>query len=150
MKKSSILIRKARPYDIDAIIALGMEGLELYQYPNMRVDKSKVYNVALECISAPCNFAWVVEDNGKVTGAICALVHPMLFYERSQASVVQFFCKTPGYGVKLMKKFLAWARSRPVIKMICFTLDARMDARVGRLLSRLGLKEELPVYIEFK
>lgn len=150
MSLTNIIIRKATPLDIDAIIALGMEGLELYQYPNMRVDRSKVHNIALECISAPCNFAWVVEDDGEITGAICALVHSMLFYERSQASVVQFFCKTPGYGVKLIKEFLTWARSRPVIKMICFTLDARMDVRIGRLLTRLGLKEELPVYIEFK
>jgi len=127
-----------------------MEALELYEYPNMVVDKGKVHGIAVECVSAACNFAFVVEDDGKITGALCALVHPMMFYERSQASVVQFFCKTPGYGVKLLREFLTWARCRSVIKMICFTLEARMDARVGKLLTRLGLKEELPVYIEFK
>jgi hypothetical protein len=151
MKKTNTkIIRKAVPNDIDSIVCLGIEALNKYSYPNLLIDKDKIYQIARECVSAPCNFSWVSVTDNKVTGAVCALVHPLMFYERSQASVVQFYCKTPGEGIKLLREFLGWARSRPVIKLICFTLEGRMDPRVGKMLNRLGLKQELPVYLEVK
>tara|TARA_R100001198_G_C5173309_1_gene173128 strand:+ start:224 stop:664 length:441 start_codon:yes stop_codon:yes gene_type:complete len=141
------LIRKAKPSDVPEVVRLGLEALKRDAYENLRISETKVVDMAKECISAPCHFCWVAEKDSKIVGAVSAMVHPMAFYERSQASVVQFYCEDPGQGVKLIREFLAWAKSRPAIKMVCFTLECKADKRIGKLLSRLGLENELPVYM---
>lgn len=149
MSKNSFSgIRKATPDDIHAIIELGLEALAKDAYPNLVVSKVKMYSLATECISSANNFAYVAVKDDIIVGAVSALVHSMLFYERSQASVVQFYCKVPGQGIKLLRELMKWVDSRPVIKMVCFTLDVKADPRIGKLLIRLGLSEELPVYLK--
>ena len=143
-------MRAATLADVDSIVALGMEALERNPYPGLLVSRSKVKEVAVECISQNCNFAWVEEEDGVVVGAVCAMVHEMTFHERQQATVVQFYSTKPNKGVRLIREFLKWARGRRTIKMICFTLECKADPRVGKLLNRLGLKQELPVYMELR
>ena len=146
----SSLIRKATPSDISDVARLGIEALNIGAYDNLRICKDKVLAIATECVSAPCNFCWVAEKDNEIVGAVSALVHPMAFYERSQASVVQFYCTDPGQGVKLIRELLHWVDTRPAIKMVCFTLECKVDPRIGKLLKRLGLQNELPVYMNIK
>lgn len=143
-------IRVATPKDIDAIIKLGMAELEREAYSSLRISPRKVREMAVECISSSNNFAYVAEKDGVVVGAVCALVHPMMFYERSQATVLQFFCDDPGQGIKLLRTFLSWVEGRPVIKMVVFTLEPNADPRIGKLLTRLGLTCELPIYMKLR
>ena len=143
------IIRKATPKDIKAVVNLGLEALHKNPYPGLIVCPDKVGSIAKE-VQAPCNFCYVSETDKVVTGAVSALVHQNMFYERSQASVVQFYCREPGEGIRLLRKFMSWAKARPIIKVICFTMDVKMDPRIGKLLHRLGLNQELPVYMRFK
>lgn len=142
------MIRRATPYDIPAIIALGIEALNRGTYPNLVISHEKVSAMARQCVSSSQNFAWVAERDGIVGGALCALVHENTFHERQKASVVQFYTRIPGEGVKLLREFLRWARGRPAIKIISFTLEPDADPRIGKLLSRLGLHRELRVFLE--
>ena len=87
-------------------------------------------------------------DDGAIVGSVLAIVTPIMFYERKQATVVQFYCKAPGYGVKLLRQLLAWCQGRRIIRMVVFTLEVRADPRIGKLLRRLGLTSELPVYMK--
>ena len=142
------MIRKAGPADIDGVTALGLEALENDPYEGLLIDPARVRAVAMEGITAPSNFCWVCEEDGEIVGAVTAIVTDMLFYERKQANVVQFYCKAPGEGAKLLRELMSWARGRPVIKAVLFTLEHRADPRIGKLLTRLGLEVELPVYME--
>lgn len=142
------MIRKATPADIEGVAALGIEALEKNPYPNMVISRQKVMEMTKLCITGAQHFVWVSENDGVIDGSVGVFVHDCMFYERKQASVVQFYCKRPGEGVKLLRQFLTWARSRPIIKMIVFTLEYDVDPRIGKLLSRLGLKTALPVYME--
>ena len=144
------LIRKAKPSDLADVVRLGIESLNIDPYEKLRISEEKVKDLATECISAPCNFCWVAEKDGKVVGAVSALVHPMALYERSQASVIQFYCTDPGQGIKLIRELLSWVATRPAIKMVCFTIECRADPRIGKLLKRLGLQNELPIYMSIK
>ena len=145
---SDAIVRKAQPKDIPGIIALGLDSLEKDAYENLIISKEKVEALAIECVSATCNFAWVVEKDGKIVGSVCAIVTDMMFYELKQASVLQIFCKEPVKGVELLREFMKLCESRPAIKMVCFTLECNADPRIGILLNRLGLKQELPVYLK--
>ena len=144
----STIIRKAVPDDVLAIVELGEEAININPYEGLVPCPIKMMSMAVECVSSANNFAMVVECDGEIVGAVCALVHPMMFYKKSQASVLQFYCKKIGYGVKLLRELMNWVESRPVIKMVCFTLENKADPRIGRLLRRLGLNEELPVYMK--
>jgi len=135
---------------MDGIVELGLEALNLDPYNKLVISKRKIISLANECISSANNFAWVVEHDNKIKGAVCALIHPIMFYEKSQASVLQFYCKVPGAGIKLLRTFMEWVDSRPVIKLVVFTLEGNADPRIGKLLNRLGLKKDLPVYIKVK
>ncbi len=142
------MIRQAVPADLPGVLALGLEAMNNDPYPNLVISERKCREVALQCISAPQNFCWVSEVQGEIVAAVCACVHEMTFYERRQASVVQFYSRAPGEGVKLLRKLLEWYRSRPGIKALVFTLEHGADPRIGLLLRRLGLKRVLPVYME--
>jgi hypothetical protein len=144
------MIRPARPQDVPAIVRLGMAALNESPYPTLRISEAKVIEVAKACVSSPQHFAWVAEVEGEVRGAVTAFVDDCLFYERKQANVVQFYAReAPGEGIKMIRELMRWARARPVIKMVCFTLEVSADPRIGKLLSRMGLKAELPVYVGF-
>jgi hypothetical protein len=144
------MIRKAAPADIKSIFNLGIEALENDAYDKLVIDREKTFIMARECVSSANNFAWVAENDGVIGGAVLALVHPNMFYERSCATVVMFYCKLPGEGVRLIREFLQWSRKRPIIKLIQFTLERNADPRIGVLLKRLGLNTALPVYFEVR
>lgn len=130
---------------------LGIEAIERNPYPGLVISRPRIEALAVEVISSAANFCHVVEDDaGVIVGALSATTFPMAFYERRQAQVLQFYCKVPPWGLYLIKRFLVWARGRPAIKMIQFTLENDADPRVGRLLERLGLTAECPVYVEVR
>lgn len=138
------------PADIPAIVSLGIEAMNQGAYPNMVISRDKVEAMARECVSSAKNFAWVAEQDGVVGGSVCALVHECMFYERSQATVVQWYCKIPGDGIRLMREFIRWANSRSAIKMISVSLEYDADPRIGKILKRLGMDMTLPAFIGMK
>jgi hypothetical protein len=144
------MIRNAVPGDIPRIVELGVEALSIDPYPELLISREKVFNIARECVSSAQHFAWVSEHNDQLCGALVALVTPLLLHERSQAMVVMWYCNKPGDGVRLMREFLKWARSRRAIKLIEYTSERNADPRIGRALEYLGLKQSLPIYIEVR
>lgn len=144
------MIRKATPADIPAIVELGIEALNKGAYQNMVISREKVEATARQCVSSAQHFAWVAERDGVVGGSLVACVHDCMVYERQQATVVQWYCKIPGEGIRLMREFLRWADSRPAIKMKAVSLEYDADPRIGYILKRLGLNLTLPAYIGTK
>jgi len=142
------MIRRAVPADIPAIVELAIEALRQGAYENMVINREKVEAMVRVCLTSPPNFAWIAEHDGQIGGAVGALVHECMFYDRIQATVVMFFCKIRGEGVKLLREFLRWARARPAIKLIAFSLEYDADQRIEILLKRLGLTKALPAFIE--
>lgn len=143
-------IRAAKPSDIDAVYRLGLNALESDPFDGLLIDKNKVRQTALACVSSAKNFCMVSEVDGEIVAAVSAIVHQMMFYERQQASVVQFYAEKPGEGVKLIRELFGWWKSRPGIKMLCFTIECGADPRIIKLLQRLGCKQELPVMMAIK
>lgn len=146
-----MIIRRARPGDIEQLLALGREAMERGADPRLRISPAKMRAMAVYCLSGAGNFALVCEDEaGKIHGAVVAFVDEMLFYERRQANVVQFYCTAPGWGVKMLRELIRWAWSRPIIRAVVFTLEVDVDPRVAKLLERLGIERSHPVYMGIK
>lgn len=142
------MIRQGTLFDIDGVVGLGREALGLSQDDDLVVDEKKMRAQALTCLAGKGNFAWVSEDNG-IQGALLAESHPMVFHKGNQASVVQFHCKKPGDGVKLLNKFIDWFEARP-LKAIVFTLEYKCDPRIIDLLTRKDFIQQFPVLMRTK
>jgi hypothetical protein len=136
--------------DYPAVARLGMEALRADPIKGQRPSWEKVDKLAQEVVVDPNNYSAVYEHEGEIVGAVSVLVHPAMVFERHQASVVQFYCKKQGKGIWLLKHFLKWARAQRKIKSIVFTLETGADERIGKLLERLGLSSEMPVFVEWR
>jgi len=69
------MIRKAVPDDLKAIVRLGIESLNNDPYEGLIIDKDKVKQIAIECISSASHFSWVSVIDGKVVGAGRGLIN---------------------------------------------------------------------------
>ena len=104
--------------------------------------------MALLCVSSAQHFAWVSEVDGEVVGSVGGYVSDMTFYERKQCAIVQFYAPgAPWEWVKLIRECLNWCRRRPLIKLVTFTLEPDADPRIGKVLTKMGLHQEL-MYVE--
>jgi len=142
-----LIIRAGTPDDIPAIVSLGIEALERDPYPGLVISKDKVKALAMECVTGAGNASFIAEYKGEVVAAVSAIIHEQMVYERKQATVVQYYTRKAGAGIEVMRAFLEWAKPRRGIKNIIFTLEARGDERIGKLLNRMGFELELPVYM---
>ena len=143
--------REATMADVPEMVQMGIDGLRKHPAPRQVIAVDKLQRMAQECVAGPRNFAWVGCVNDTPMAALCALVHDQTFYERKQASVVQFWTREPGLGEPLINIFLDWARQTRAIKAIVFTLEAGADPRIIDLLNRKGLAlQEHPILVEWK
>lgn len=134
--------------DIPGVVKLGIEAMNNSPNTELKISVQKISEMAVELVSSKKHFCWVAKTNGDVVAVVSAYVHPMMFYEDEQASVVQFYSKEPGAGIKLIRSLLSWVEERPEIKATLFTLECGADPRIGKLLSRMGFKQELPAYVK--
>lgn len=142
------MIRKAIPADIPKAVEIAIEALSIDPYPELVISRERVTTMVTECISSAAHFAWVSEIDGEIVGGLGALVTPMIFHERNQASVLLWYCRRPGDGAALMRQFMRWCAGRPLIKQIQYTGERGADPRVGRLAIKCGLTEQLPLYLK--
>jgi len=144
------MIRKATPADIHKAVEIAIEALSIDPYPQLVISRERVTQAVRECISSSAHFAWVSEINGEIVGGLGALVTPMIFHERNQASILLWYCRTPGDGAALMRQFMRWCMGRPLIKQIQYTGERGANPMVGELARRCGLDEQLPQYLKNK
>jgi len=120
---------------------LGYNALKADPAPRQVVSYDKCKALAQTCIMKPENFCEVAVIDGEVVGALSALVHEQMVFERKQASVVQWYCTVPSYGGLLMRRFVNWAKPQRKIKCIAFTEEIGMDERIGRVIGRMGFQQ---------
>lgn len=141
------MIRPATREDIPQFIPLAMEALSLQPYSTMVPSLAKVSALVDRAVGNVQDFVWVSEHDGQLQGALAALVEPLVLYERNQAQVVMWYCKHPGDGARLMRRFLAWLRTRPMIKQAVYSPEAFGDPRITELVQRMGWDEVLPTFV---
>ncbi len=142
-----LMIRPAVEADIPSIIEIGLQALSRAAIPGMMPSRARIEKLARLGVDTRDHFLWVAEANGQVGGVLAALVHDCLLYERRQATIVQFECRIPGDGVKLLRACRRWWLQQPMIKMLMISLEAGVDPRLERLFVRQGFDRRHPLMV---
>src|SRR3989344_5023091 len=98
------MIRIAKPQDIPAIVDLAVESVSLNPIP-VRIDRDCMREAAMECLG-PAHFLMVSEIDGEVVAAVAASTHKSFWFERNCVSVLLYYTRRSGEGLKLMREFV--------------------------------------------
>lgn len=131
------MIREAKPSDAKAIVDLAIESVSANPIP-VNIDRDSMLETTREAISGSAHFVWVSEIDGEVVGCVGAVCEKSFWFERQQCSVLLYFTKKPGEGLKLIKKLAEWIKSRPVIKVAVMELEPEADPRLVKYLQKIG------------
>jgi len=135
-----ITIRRAVPADIGPVIELAIESVSRDPLP-VRVSREAMRDTG-RTLMAPSHFFWVAEQGGRIVAAVAACVQPSFWFERAQCSVLLYYSRVRGAGVRLLREFARWVRSRPTIKVAVIELEPGVDPRLVRLMKRMGFARE--------
>lgn len=131
------MIREAKPSDVKAIVDLAVESVSRNPLP-VNIDREAMADTTREAISGASHFVWVSEIDGEVVGAVGAMSEKSFWYERQQCSVLLYYARVPGEGLKLIRKLAEWIKSRPTIKVAVMELEPDADPRLVKYLQRIG------------
>ena len=141
------MIRKATAADIPRLVELSIDILKIDQYEQLVIDPERVRDEVEDCVTDPTGFAWVSENKDGIQGGLGAIVLPMPHYERKQCQIVMLYCKIPGDGARLLREFMKWMKTKPMIRQVLYLAERGADPRIGKLIYRLGFKEALSMYV---
>jgi len=131
------LIRPAALGDVSAIRDIAIESVSQDPIP-VRIDPDSMEDTIKECIAGQTHFIWVSEIDGVVVAAVAAMSERSFWFERQQCSVLLYYTRIPGEGLKLLREFGRWVKSRPVIKVAVMELEPTTDPRLIKFLKRIG------------
>jgi len=136
-----MIYRKAKPQDVPAIVEIAVISVSNNPLP-VNIDREAMARMANACIN-PAHFAWVAEDeDGKVVAVFGACVQKSFWYDKMQCSVLLYYSLVKGAGVKLIREFAKWIKSRSAIKVAVLSLEPNADPRLVRFLKHLGFSRE--------
>jgi hypothetical protein len=131
------MIRAATLADVPAIVDIAVESVSQNPLP-VRICRDSMAETAREAIAGNQHFVWVSEIDGEVVAAVGAMSERSFWYERQQCSVMLYYTRVPGEGVKLLREFGKWVKSRPVIKVAVIEMEPDTDPRLLKLMGRIG------------
>jgi hypothetical protein len=131
------MIRAATLADVPAIVDIAVESVSQNPLP-VRICRDSIAETAKEAIAGNQHFVWVSEIDGEVVAAVGAMSERSFWYERQQCSVMLYYTRVPGEGVKLLREFGKWVKSRPVIKVAVIEMEPDTDPRLLKLMGRIG------------
>lgn len=136
------MIRKAENKDVSGIMELVKEAHSKSISQFVKLDPKTVRTNVQVCILSAEHFVLVVELDGKIEGVLIGVTH-QLWYSRAKQATDLFFYVTyegTGWGAKLMRRFISWAKDNPGVKEIMIGITSGIgDAdRTKRLYERMG------------
>lgn len=128
------MIRAASLADIPSIEHIAYVAAS--DYP-LRPDKKKIKKLLVDAIQNRTHFAYVSEkeDVGEVTGALVAMSHPGLWFERHQLTVMLLWAEVPGDGLAMLRAMMDWKNRSIQLVSVGFLVDERTSL----VLTRAGI-----------
>ena len=147
-----MIIREAKPADIEGVMRVCYMALEASFHPDLPMDDMAVRRAMLYHITAPSQFAHVVEVDGQVEGILICQVEKVWHSTKKHASDLVFFCteKAQGGGAIMVRRFLRWARKQKGVRVICVSVTngGPKIKRTGKMLEKMGMTNVGGNYME--
>ena len=136
------MIRKAENKDVSGIMELVKEAHTHSISRFVKLDPKTLRTNIQVCVLSAEHFVVVVELEGKIEGVMIGVTH-QLWYSRKKQATDLFFYVTEngiGWGAKLMRRFIGWAKENPGVKEIMLGITSGIgDAeRTKKLYERIG------------
>ena len=81
-----------------------------------------------------------IVDPSTLDGVLIATSGDNVWARKRHAVINAWIANKPGTGAEMMRIAIRWFAAVPAYRMLCFYPDCDMDARVFRLLERLGFQ----------
>lgn len=140
------MIRPATIDDAETIVDMAVESVGK-RGPVLPVRRDKIAAVVVGGIlQGDRHFFMVDECDGRIAAVLGALVHPGFWFDGDQANVMVFYSRGAPYaaGAALIRRFAAWIKVRPDIRLATFSLEPDADPRIRSFLQKLGFTDEHP------
>jgi L-amino acid N-acyltransferase YncA len=138
-----MIIRDAKPADIEGVVRLCHMALAATPYSHLPMDDMALRRAMLYHITAPSQFAQVVEVDGQLEGLLVCQVEKVWHSTKKHASDLVYFCteKGQGGGAIMMRRFLRWAKKQNGVRVIqiSVTNGGPKIKRTGRMLEKMGM-----------
>ena len=106
------------------------------------IDPKILRNNLQVCILSAEHFVVVVELKGKIEGVLIGVTHQLWYSKKKQAADLLFNVteECTGWGAKLMRRFISWAKENPGVKeiMLGTTSGIGDTERIKKLYERMG------------
>jgi len=141
------MIRPATLMDVEAIFSEAIFQQRIYE--NLKPNQEKIRKGIIEAISTAKHFVWVsVNKQNQPRGVLIGLTSENLWAQRQNCNIVMWVSDIPGDGVKLLRQFREWIRSRRAIKVAGFAPDTNtIDPRVWKLAEMMGFERHGGAYL---
>ena len=136
------MIRKAEFKDVSGIMEIAKECHSKSISNPVPLDPETLRKNLQVCILSAEHFVVVVELEGKLEGAFIGVKHQLWYSRKKQAADLFFYVtdKGTGWGAKMMRRFISWAReNRGVCEILLGTDSGIGDSnRTKKLYERMG------------
>lgn len=142
------MIRNAKVSDLPLLLHLGKRLHAKSPYPDVPIDTLTCGSTLGQCINSAFGFAVVCEHTDPdpsspvcITGFMMGAAMPLWFSKKRSATDFITYAETPGDGYRMIKRFVDWAWSVPMVVEITLAQSSGIDVeRTGRLYERAGLQ----------
>jgi len=138
------MIRKAQNKDLSKIVTLSKEGHAESVITTAPLDVKTLRTNLQICILSAEHLVLVVDIEDEIKGIMIGVTH-QLWYSRKKQATDLFFYVSPsarggGWGTKLMRRFISWAKENPGVKEIMLGISSGLDDvdRTKTLYERMG------------
>jgi len=136
------MIRKAEFKDVSGIMEVAKDAHEKSLSNSVAIDPKTLRNNLQVCILSAEHFVLVVELEGEIEGVFIGVSHQLWYSKKKQATDLFFYVteKGTGWGAKMMRRFISWAKESPGVKEIMLGISSGIGDtdRTRKLYERMG------------
>ena len=136
------MIRKAEFKDVSGIMEVAKDAHEKSLSNSVAIDPKTLRNNLQVCILSAEHFILVVELEGEIEGVFIGVTHQLWYSRKKQATDLFFYVteKGTGWGAKMMRRFISWAKESPGVKEIMLGISSGIGDtdRTRKLYERMG------------
>lgn len=132
-----IEVRRPKASEIAAVLVMACREAK-EKYPRLRFNGDKSRELATRLIADAACFCRVAVRQGEIVGAMAVSVQDNAWADRKAANIVLWVSEYPGAGMKMLREFCEWFKSRRIIRVAGMSPEFEFPERLNRALEREG------------